>query len=318
MRVKTTATIDGWEVAPTSCGICNSVDHQLLWKKDSFSYVQCKQCGTVRVDPQLAPHAVADIYALGYKNKKQASFSTASNPALFGSLIQSFERYRRSQHLLDVGCFTGKFLVTARESGWHVHGVELSEPAVDFCRTSLGLDVRRGTLQSAESFPPASMDIVTMFDVIEHLPKPLLDMERARSVLRPGGLLYVETPNYGSIARRLLGKEWRVFFPWHFYYYTADTISGLLERSGFEIVSVRAVGLGPLSRFNAYRSLMDSGNMTPASLADSVKRNDFARRYIHLVRRTWLTMKRFENLPFRLFSRVGLHLGGKLKVWAER
>jgi SAM-dependent methyltransferase len=262
------------------------------------------------------PTAIEKIYALGYQSKKNLQ-TVESSPGLFGSLLEQMEPYRQSENLCDVGCFTGKFLLTAQEFGWDVHGLEVSDQAVEFCQTSLSLDVRHGTLQTTD-FSAGSMNVITMFDVVEHLPQPLLDLKCAHTILRPGGLLYLETPNYGSLARALLGKRWRVFFPWHFYYYTARTISLLLGKAGFKIARLNAVGLGPLSTFNAYQSLKNSGNISAPSLSSNVKSSHTLKGYIPYIRKVWHIVRALEHGPFKLLSRLGIYMGGKLVVWAER
>jgi SAM-dependent methyltransferase len=114
-----------------------------------------------------------------------------------------------------------------------VSGIELSQAAVAFARDRLGVDV---TECSAETMPldVAPFDVVVMFDVIEHFFDPMIVLRAIRSILRPGGVLVVGTPNYHALSRHALGSQWAILSPFeHMYYFSEATLRRALVESGF-------------------------------------------------------------------------------------
>ena len=154
---------------------------------------------------------------------------------------------RRLGTLLEVGSAAGFFSKAAQRAGWNVTGLDVMEAGVRFARDALGLDVRHGTLDSVK-LPEGGYDAVVMLDVIEHLPHPRASLAKARSLLRDGGVLLLFTPNYDALSRRALGTAWSVLSPVeHLFYFTEESLSGLLQRVGFQDVAFdRRVGFGAL------------------------------------------------------------------------
>lgn len=142
--------------------------------------------------------------------------------------------------MLDVGCAKGNFLGAARESGWQVKGVELSDYAAQRARAERGLDVFDGSLRVAIEtgfVAPESFDVVTMWDTAEHLTEPLAVFRDCWSLLKPGGLLFVQTLNVDSDRAKKEGTGWHFFRPpKHLVYYGERTLKGYFERAGFRIV----------------------------------------------------------------------------------
>lgn len=309
--------IRGWRARHAPCMVCGSPEHKALWTKDQFHYVRCCGCSLVRVDPQLLMSEVSRIYSIGYQNKHELQPVSQTASPYHKVLLKRMQPYRQTGRILDVGCFTGKFLCAAKEAGWRPVGLEISTGAVEHARSQLGLDVRQDTLLQT-ALEPETIDVITMFDVVEHFQEPLENLNKAAQLLRPNGLLYIETPNFNSIARHLLGKDWNVFFPWHFYYFTARTIGHALELAGFRIVKIQAVDMGPLSRFNALRGIEKSGSISEKSLAKRLKNQALVNAHPGPFRTAYHLFRNVENISFKGMSLLGIHVGGKLVVWAEK
>lgn len=101
-----------------------------------------------------------------------------------------------------------------------------------------GLDIRTGTLAEQE-FPKASFDIVTLWDVLEHLSDPAGELQRVRALLKSDGLLIVNYPDFGSVASRLLGRKWPFLLSVHLTYFTRATARTFLEQQGFAVRDIR-------------------------------------------------------------------------------
>lgn len=141
--------------------------------------------------------------------------------------------------LLDIGAGPGLFVSEARRRGWRAEGVEPSDASRSFARDRLGVELQAGGIKELGDIPAASYDVVTLFDVIEHLPEPVAAMREVGRILVPGGTLVIVAPKFDSWLAYFLGKRWYSIFPAHLHYFTDLSLGHALEESGFRIVSRR-------------------------------------------------------------------------------
>lgn len=219
--------------------------------------LRCVKCGMVYVDPRPDPHT-RELYSgdsYGFVRSSQADAAVDGRPHPV-RVMSEVESHVGSGALLDVGCATGELLIEARRRGWCVQGVEISPHAARVA-TARGIDVTVGLLREL-GLPANSFDAITLLDVIEHLDDPLQELHEIHRLLRPGGVICIETPNWRSIYRLLLGRRWAAMQPrLHILYFDALSLSRLLDRAGFEVVETKteivsllspeawARGLGP-------------------------------------------------------------------------
>ena len=137
-------------------------------------------------------------------------------------------------NLLDIGCFSGVFLSTASQVGWDCYGIEpLVAPAI-YARATSDIPVITGTLRG-DTFPPDSFDVVTAFQVFEHLIHPDQELEIIQRILKPGGLLVIEVPNIDTLAVKVMRGRHRHFTQDHVSFFSGNTLQLLLERFNFRI-----------------------------------------------------------------------------------
>ena len=148
--------------------------------------------------------------------------------------------------LLDVGCGSGTYMKLMRDLGWQVRGVELDEGAVRTARKA-NLDVRQGTMDDLDPDVDGLFDVVTVGHVIEHTHDPIAALTAARSVLKPGGTLWIGTPNLGSLGARLFRARWRALEPpRHLVVFTGSSLTAALQRAGFtDVRPVRSTASAP-------------------------------------------------------------------------
>jgi len=140
--------------------------------------------------------------------------------------------------VLDVGCSSGVFLATLRDRGFHVCGQDVAVQAVRLGRKELGLDLREGPLAACRIETP--FDLATCYDVIEHCEDPAALLAQIRTRLVPGGWLVVRTPNHSGWLPRLTGQKWLWYIPpAHLHYFNPRSLAALLQRTGFEVASIR-------------------------------------------------------------------------------
>lgn len=214
-----------------------------LFIKETLTVVRCGRCEHVFLTSTDA-RAGREKFEAIYHGMQPFNPLTTSR---YMELLRKFEGYRSTGRLLDVGYGNGQFLVAARDMGWHAAGTELSEVAHQHAR-ELGLEVFLGDLHEAK-FPEESFDVVRMEEVIEHLPDPVDSLKEVRRVLRPGGVLYLTTPNFNSLNQLLLGASWSVFDPGHLHYFTPRSLQLALTRAGFDGYRVLSKNFNPVELF---------------------------------------------------------------------
>jgi len=215
--------------------------------KAGYDLFHCSACLHLFVWPM--PANVDFIYGEDYFTGAKAGFGYTDYDRDKQAMAPTFHAYLNriekvlggTGTLLDVGAATGFFLDLARSRKWEVHGIEVSVSAATTAR-SKGLDVLTGPVESCDS-PPGSFDAVCMWDVIEHMPNPCAAVTHVRQLLKPGGILAVNTPDSDSLLPRLLGVKWHLIIPpEHLNLFSRRSLRILLERHGFEILDLTRVG----------------------------------------------------------------------------
>jgi 2-polyprenyl-3-methyl-5-hydroxy-6-metoxy-1,4-benzoquinol methylase len=209
-----------------------SSSHQLL-----DQVVRCRSCTLHYVNPRPQSELIID------------SYSAAEDPTFVAQnqgRIRSFEKILRKAlalegrpdgqglRFLDIGCAGGASLVAAKACGFDPVGVEPSRWMADYGRRTYGVDIRDGILQPA-MFPEQSFDVITLWDVLEHIPEPKALLDLTCRLLRPNGNFVVSYPDFRSVMGRILGDRWPFWLSVHLLYYDRTTIARQLAASGFRI-----------------------------------------------------------------------------------
>lgn len=250
------------EPAYLACNLCGARDTELLipstlhrGEKGNWSayactssgygrhgpIVRCRRCGFVYANPRPNDTEVLDLY-----NAVEDPLYVAER----AGRILTFEHHLRPMEaftgkadgrlLLDVGAYTGVFVEIAAQHGWNAWGLEPSAWAVEQARAQ-GLQMILGTLDEAE-ITVGPFDVITMWDVIEHVTDPLGTLRAAWDLLTPGGTLVVHTMDLDSLFARVMGKRWPWFMEMHLTYFTRTTLQLMLEKAGFTVAWMGAQG----------------------------------------------------------------------------
>jgi 2-polyprenyl-3-methyl-5-hydroxy-6-metoxy-1,4-benzoquinol methylase len=197
--------------------------------------VQCTRCGLMYINPRLRDDYIVAEYteAAIHGYKEQFISQNRGREIAFTRSIKMLNKVRPARgRLLDVGAADGTFMAVARSNGWDVCGCEPNAWFCNWGRTQYNITIDQGTLFD-QDYPDASFDIITLWDVIEHVPDPRALLARCFSLLRPGGLLVFTYPDIGSWIARLMGRHWVFLMSVHLYYFTRRTVTGLLQSLGF-------------------------------------------------------------------------------------
>jgi 2-polyprenyl-3-methyl-5-hydroxy-6-metoxy-1,4-benzoquinol methylase len=198
---------------------------------------RCRRCTFVFAS--VAPSAAElSAYYAAYPPAAAVSELTMRR---YDELLDRLAPFRQTGRLHDFGCGDGHFLMRARECGWESSGSEYGE-APRLRALERGLDVRPAPFTATRD-EEASFDVVTAFEVLEHVAEPLAEVQRMAGLLRPGGCCYVTVPNFASLSRRISGPRWRpVEYPEHLSYFTPRTLDRLLQMAGLSPLKVRTTG----------------------------------------------------------------------------
>ncbi|MCX6554500.1 MAG: class I SAM-dependent methyltransferase [Candidatus Aminicenantes bacterium] len=199
--------------------------------------VQCNRCRLLFSNPQLHPGQVLDIYR-AVEDPLYQEEAAARERTFARSLLQLHDLAKPPGRLLDVGCYTGVFMKTAAAAGWKVTGVELSAWAAAIAqKESLG-PVHASALEDA-GLEAASFDVITLWDVLEHLSRPVAMLENVRRLLKPGGIVAVSTHRVDSFAARILGGRYPFFMDMHLVHFSKPSLERMLVACGFEVLACR-------------------------------------------------------------------------------
>ncbi|MGD0571587.1 MAG: class I SAM-dependent methyltransferase [Sedimentisphaerales bacterium] len=238
---------------PVLCNICQRDNATPLWMaidrlhgfEGQFQYVQCKSCGLVYMNPQIAPECISRFYPDDYAphqapvavlQQQNAGAATVHKPDLPKMILDTLNS---QSSVLDIGCGNGEFLNRMRQfCRCRVNGVDTSENAVLCAKKQYGLDVFHGEITAAP-FEEKSFDLITAWSCIEHMNNPAQAVKKMFALCKPGGFLFFKTPNYDSFAVKLFKDKWyHLDCPRHLYIFSPAAITALLEKSGFDAVSV--------------------------------------------------------------------------------
>jgi 2-polyprenyl-3-methyl-5-hydroxy-6-metoxy-1,4-benzoquinol methylase len=238
------------------CPLCGSSDRKLVYRATKpqvmtpadlacatallatyDAIVKCRSCGLRYTSPRPSDGDIAG----NYRDVEDTEFlqEHRGRELTYQRLIKEIDRILMGKRgkLLDVGCAMGFFPVEARKAGWEVEGLEPSIWAVEYARREFGLNVRQGNVAEAE-LAPESYDVITVWDVVEHMTDPVGDFRKLAGALKPGGLLAFATHSIESPAARIMGRRYPFLMSMHITHFSSWTTGLLCEKAGLTQVSI--------------------------------------------------------------------------------
>lgn len=225
---------------PTRCPVCDRDHGRELFRKNGGRYVTCVACTMIYLNPRLTDEALLRYYS-----------SNTTVQSISHQLERDFYERIYSEGLgvigwhlpvggvLDVGCSSGLFLDVARGKGWRTYGTELNDAELRMAADS-GHQVHRGLIDELPD--DLTFDLITLWDVFEHLKDGARFLGSARRRLNPDGMLFMQVPNGGAYAARLLQEKCNMFDGIeHVCLYSERTIRLLATVCGWSVVAVWSV-----------------------------------------------------------------------------
>jgi 2-polyprenyl-3-methyl-5-hydroxy-6-metoxy-1,4-benzoquinol methylase len=227
-----------WE--QIDCPVCGSSDFKKLFEKQGEPYVRCNECGLVMINPRpvYAEHVVNtydEDYSAGYMSKAKKKVRR------FTKWVKRVQRFgKKSGRWLDVGCSAGFVLESAMKQGFDVYGIDVEAYGVEMARKRLSIaTVYQGFLEDCE-LPENYFDVISVYEVIEHIPTVNEFVASLKRLLAPGGVIDISTPDVGHWRVPKDLKSWKPILPSeHLYNFDRYTLKKLLEKHGLKVVKQR-------------------------------------------------------------------------------
>jgi SAM-dependent methyltransferase len=227
----------------TICDICGSTRSEVLFEipdlwtdrmNISALYYKCPDCGLVFQSPKPSSEDLKIYYPDNYE-----VFHNKSNLLNKFGLWRRFgliQRYKSKGILLDVGSAQGNFLnYIISNKGWEGIGLETNQKAAENARQVYGLNIINDQIENAD-FMGQTFDVITLWDVLEHLTDPSSVLKKLRNTLKPDGILVLRLPNLSCLDAKWFGKCWAGYdSPRHLFVFTIDNLEILLKQTGYKI-----------------------------------------------------------------------------------
>jgi SAM-dependent methyltransferase len=284
-----------------SCLISGSTDLRPIKGYEKFHLVRSHPVGFVFSNRIPTAEELEENYS-GYKPKKYFSPVTK---ARYEELLDDFSKYNKNNRIHDVGCGSCLFLSVARERKWDATGNEVSDVAVNACKER-GVDIINGEFDPSW-FPEGSIDVITAFEVLEHLSDPLDEIRKIHRALRKGGLFFFTTPNFNALERMVLRSDYNILsYPDHLAYYTPRTVDYLMQKCGFTKLKLQTTGFS-ITRITTSWQMKKTGERN-FDLASSETSDEKIRKALQS--NIGSVMKNIMNTGLTAFG-----IGNSLKGW---
>ncbi len=232
------------------CNLCGSKEQTFKYtvKKGGkpFKAVQCS-CGMLFVNPQPSMEFISTFYDEDYFSGKKKHNAPGQMdlekhrdnfmPNINKCIAMMHKRKKKGKYL-DVGCATGHYVELFQELGWKSQGIDISEYSTEYGRTERGLDIITGDVVTA-GLPKGRYDLITLLNVIEHVPDPTAMVKELERILHKNGTLAISTPNAGYMVAKMSKENW---WGWndegHIFLFSLATLEKLLDKAGLELYAI--------------------------------------------------------------------------------
>jgi len=293
------SALDSFHDDLISCPLCSSHQSTPIYVVDqhhrsdlrpSVKIVKCTSCSVVYLSS--VDHSFqSDLYEYysdhilcTHTSSKAASLNCKS----YLRVLRKLQKYTSSSisSILDVGCGDGSFVEFCIKHGFNCQGIELSSSAVSLAQAR-NLPVTLSSVFDL-NLNSHSFDLITLFEVIEHVDEPLKLIERLASLLSESGLLYLTTPNFFSVERFILQSKWPVFHSEHITYFTSYQLRRLIQQRypTLELVhcSTRNVDIASIFKILSSRSKKPSPTASANQATQSLRRLIYSNPFLRLAK----------------------------------
>ena len=237
------------------CPVCSSTDYVKIFSKEGGTYVKCRSCSMVYLNPVFKDEAIIEYYKTNHTEQAEVVESDTDNfyVNIYNGGLDSIQKVVTNiYNILDVGCSSGTFLDLAKKRGLNTYGIELNKSEFEFAKNK-GHMVYNDLLENI-SFE-TKFDIITMWDVFEHIVDGEFYLNCMKNLLSSEGVIFLQIPSSDSLAARILQEHCNMFDGLeHVNLYGVGTIKKLATQCGLEVLALKTVisEIGVMNNFLNY------------------------------------------------------------------
>lgn len=223
------------------CIVCQNQDKarfRVRYEKENCPVVECLICSFHFIPPCFRKSVDYSKYKSTDAVKEVAKGDVWLKVQRNLLRYQLIQKYQLSGKIYDVGCGFGHFLLTGKQLGYDVTGVEMSSANVEFIRKEFNIQVEENDFLKVHEEQP--YDIMTLWDVLEHIDSADKIIEKVSRMLHPGGYVFIQVPQIDSFFARLLKDKWWAMGLDHVNYFSKKTIRKLLINHRIEIITIKS------------------------------------------------------------------------------
>jgi SAM-dependent methyltransferase len=225
--------------AMVDCFLCDE-PAAFYCELDGGNYFRCDACGSMQLHPTPSLEEMRTYAEQHYKAGVYTEYTRARplKLATFRRRIELLKQHKPTGKLLDLGCACGFMIEAALEAGYDAWGVEFSREAIAAAEPRIRDRIHHGDINQLER---GEFDVITAFDILEHVQDPLASLRQWAELLRPGGLLVVTSPDTDSLFRKVMRSRWPMLQPLqHTFLFSGSGMRTGLEKAGLEPLDVRS------------------------------------------------------------------------------
>lgn len=198
--------------------------------------VKCNKCGLMYINPRITSNNIIK----GYSEGKDEAFVSQEEGRIitFKRCLKVVKKYKKKGKILDIGTAGGTFLNVAKKDGWSVYGIEPNKWLCEWSKKNYNINIKQGTLLD-HKFENEFFDVITLWDVLEHVTNPKRILEECYRILKSDGIIVINYPNVGSWISKVMRSKWIFLLSVHLYYFTPKTIRSMLKKTGFSIIETK-------------------------------------------------------------------------------
>ena len=231
------------------CAICGNEPARPLYKVKGFDIVQCGDCSFVFVNPRIRNSELYKLYSDHYFTSRSENYGYQDYELTSHLRNKTFQRWiseilpfvsKDKGPVLDIGCASGAFVELMLEKGWETEAIELDHGMIKKLKEK---NIKVSERPFEEFVSDKKFKLITMFDVLEHIPDLKTTFQKFHDLLDDDGVVVLITPDFGATQRKIFGKKWFQFKPLeHIQYFSAETLAKAITPYGLTLVHSSASG----------------------------------------------------------------------------
>ena len=280
-----TGKIDAKYVVVRSCVVCGCNKNKFMFDKYGFTYVQCSDCSMIFTDPVLSQKYLNELYESSHALEYYATLMTDEakkrrekiSLKVVISIDKRVKNIDKEKRWLDIGCGYGALLSAASERGYSLYGIE---PSKDCQKKLKEFNVEVYDDLSLAPFTEGYFDVISLKQVIEHLFDPKEIVEQAFRLLKPGGVLWIATPNTKGLGMKIMKRDHPSYQRGHINMFSTKTLRRLVADAGFTKINVSTYSLKIIHLLSYLRKRKDT-RADVFKMIDTLPKEGGAKRFLY-------------------------------------